>query len=131
MTGVQTCALPIYTTAGATYEIARVDCAPAPGGAPVIAVSPVDVAVVLPRTASFTVSATGENLRYQWQKNRADIPGATDPSYTTPPTTLWDIGSEYRCVVSNAKGATRSRPGTLSSAGASPGGSQPVPGTPR
>jgi len=68
---------------------------------------------VLPETATFTVSAAGKNLRYQWQKNRADIPGATSPSYTTPATTLWDIGSAYRCVVSNALGATRSRPGIL------------------
>ena len=42
-----------------------------------------------------------------------DIPGATLPSYTTPPTTLWDVGSEYRCVVSNSSGVTRSRPGVV------------------
>ena len=105
------------TTAEVTYEIARTEYAPVPDGAPLITIPPGDATVALPKVATFTVSATGENLRYQWQKNRTDIPGATHPSYTTAPTTLWDIGSEYRCVVSNALGKTRSRPGTLNSAG--------------
>jgi len=105
------------TTAGVTYEIARAECAPLPAGAPVITAHPVDATVVLPETATFTVVAAGGNLSYQWQKNRAHIPGATSPSYTTPTTTLWDIGSAYRCVVSNALGTTRSRPGILNSAG--------------
>lgn len=106
------------TTPGVTYEIASIDCVPAPAGAPVITTSPADATVVLPDVATFMISAAGGNLRYQWQKNRADIPGATQPSYITPTTTLWDIGSEYRCVVSNAMGTTRSRPGTLNSGSA-------------
>lgn len=101
------------TTAGLTYEIAPAPCIPVSVGAPVIMMSPADATVVLPGSATFTVSATGEDLRYQWQKNRTDIQGATQPSHTTPATTLWDIGSEYRCVVSNVLGTTRSRPGTL------------------
>jgi hypothetical protein len=52
-------------------------------------------------------------LRYQWQKNRAILPGATESSYTTPEVTLWDYGSEFRCVVSNDVGSTISRPGLL------------------
>lgn len=84
---------------------------------------------MLPEKAAFTVSAAGEDLSHQWQKNRADIPGATSPSYTTPATTLWDIGSVYRCVVSNAFCATRSRPGILHSAGTPSVGSHPVLGT--
>ncbi len=101
------------TTAGVTYQIARTDCAPAAIGAPVITTHPADATVGLPEAASFSVSATGDGLRFQWQKNRADILGATHPTYTTPATTLWDIGSEYRCVISNASGTIRSRPGTL------------------
>jgi hypothetical protein len=42
---------------------------------------------------------------------------------------LWDIGSAYRCVVSNASGATRSRPGILNSAGISSVVSHPILGT--
>jgi len=117
------------TTAGVTYEIGRAECPPAPAGAPVITTHPRDATVMLPRTATFTVSAAGQNLSYQWQKNRADIPGATSPSYTSPATTLWDIGSAYRCVVSNASGATRSRPGILQSAGPPSGARHPILGT--
>jgi hypothetical protein len=102
------------TTAGFTYEIARAECAAVPPGAPVITVSPTHATVRLTGAATFSVSATGENLRYQWQKNRTDIPGAIHSSYTTPAMTLWDTGSEFRCVVSNDLGTTRSRPGTLS-----------------
>lgn len=105
------------TKAGVTYEITRTECAPASVGAPVITLSPAKATVALPEVATFTVSAVGQSLMYQWQKNRADIPGATQPAYTTPATTLWDIGSEYRCVVSNAVGSTRSSPATLNSAG--------------
>jgi hypothetical protein len=42
---------------------------------------------------------------------------------------LYDIGSAYRCVVSNAFGATRSRPGILSSAGTSSVVSHAILGT--
>ena len=101
------------TTAGVTYDITRADCAPAPAGTPVVVTHPVDTTVELPAAATFTISATGNGLSYQWQKNRVDIPGATSPSHTTPPTTLRDIGSAYRCVVSNSFGIARSRPGTM------------------
>ena len=101
------------TTAGVTYKIVRTDCAPVAIGAPVVTTHPADATVRLANAASFSVAATGDGLRYQWQKNRTDIPGAMRPTYTTPATTLWDIGSEYRCVISNASGTIRSRPGTL------------------
>lgn len=59
--------------------------------------------------ASFWVAATGRApLRYQWQKNGADIPGATSLWYTTPPVTLVDSGSTFRAVVSNSWGAATS-----------------------
>ena len=105
------------TTAGVTYKITRAECTPVPEGSPVITAHPVSTTVVLPATATFTVSAAGTGLSYQWQKNRADIPGATSSSYTTPATTLWDIGSAYRCVVSNSFGTVRSNPGILNPIG--------------
>lgn len=101
------------TTAGVTYEITRAEIAPPPAGAPVITSHPASPTVVFPASATFTVAASGVDLRYQWQKNRVNIPGATSPRYTTPATTLWDIGSAYRCVVSNASGTARSQPGIL------------------
>lgn len=101
------------TTAGVTYDITRAECTPVPTGSPVITDHPVDTSVEIPAAATFTVSASGTGLRYQWQKNRVNIPGATLPSYTTAPTTLWDIGSAYRCLVSNSFGTVRSKPGIL------------------
>jgi hypothetical protein len=82
-------------------------------GAPVVAQHPADVTTAIPAAATFTVAATGERLQYQWQKNRAVIPGANSPSYTTPATTLWDIGSEYRCVISNEYGEVQSSAAVL------------------
>lgn len=101
------------TKAGMTYSITRGKCAPSPEGTPVIVAHPFDTTVVLSGKATFSVSATGKRLRYQWQKNRVDIPGATFKSYTTPSTTMWEIGSEYRCVVSNSFGKAYSNPGIL------------------
>jgi hypothetical protein len=101
------------TTAGVAYKIEPADCPSPAADAPVITVHPGQANLALSAPATFTVEATGRDLRYQWQKNRVDIPGATSPAYTTPPTTLWDIGSEYRCVVSNRSGVTRSRPGIV------------------
>lgn len=101
------------TTAGVTYEIMRAECAPAPAGTPVITAHPASTTVVLPGTATFSVAASGTDLRYQWQKNRVDIPGATSPTYTTPATSLYDLGSAYRCLVSNASGTARSKPAIL------------------
>jgi len=108
------------TTAGVTYNITRAECTPAPAGTPVITAHPVSTTVVFPTKATFTVAASGTGLSYQWQKNRADIPEATSPSYTTPATTLWDIGSAYRCVVSNSFGTVRSNPGILNPNNAGP-----------
>lgn len=101
------------TLPGVAYLVRRAGRQPLPVGTPVVAAQPASVTVVPPATASFAVSATGEKLRYQWQKNRVDIPGATSTSYSTPPVTLWDFGSEYRCVISNETGTITSEPGIL------------------
>jgi len=101
------------TTAGVTYNITRTKCTKAPPGSAVIISQPVDTTVMFSATATFTVTASGKGLSYQWQKNRVDIPGATSPRYTTPAVTLWDVGSAFRCIVSNTSGTVRSNPGIL------------------
>lgn len=116
------------TVPGVTYEVRCAVCPPVSRGAPVIVFQPRDATVLLPGPATFSVAAKGRGLRYQWQRNRVDIPGATSPTFTTPTTTLWDIGSEYRCVVSNAEGSIRSRPGILVPRAAPDGGVHPVVG---
>jgi hypothetical protein len=52
-------------------------------------------------------------LHYQWRKNGSDIPGATNSSYTTPPTVAADNGSLFSVVVSNSGGSVTSNDATL------------------
>ncbi|MCO6490495.1 MAG: PQQ-dependent sugar dehydrogenase [Phaeodactylibacter sp.] len=73
-------------------------------GAPFISSSPGPVLAPAGEEASFEVSASGAPpLAYQWQRNGADIPGATAPAYTLT-TSLADDGSLFRCRVSNDEG---------------------------
>jgi hypothetical protein len=52
-------------------------------------------------------------LSYQWQKNGANIVGATSASYTTPATTTSDSGSTFRVAVNNTAGSVTSSAATL------------------
>ena len=66
------------------------------------------------QTATFSVSATGTApLSYQWQKNQANIAGATSASYTTPTLTLADSGETFRVTVTNSAGSMASNPAAL------------------
>ena len=61
---------------------------------PTITTQPVAETVALGSTATFSVVATGTApLTYQWQKNAANISGATAASYTTPATVKADSGA--------------------------------------
>jgi hypothetical protein len=70
-------------------------------------------------TATFSVTATGGGLSYQWESEApggssfTNITGATSSSYTTPATTLAQSGTQYMCVVTNTVGSTPSNAGTL------------------
>ncbi|HTY01694.1 MAG TPA: immunoglobulin domain-containing protein [Bacteroidota bacterium] len=73
--------------------------------APSITTQPVSRTVQIGRTATFSVVATGTPpLTYTWLKNGAAIGGADSASYTTPPASLTDSGSVFRCIVSNSAG---------------------------
>jgi hypothetical protein len=90
--------------------------------APSITAQPADQAVVLGRTATFTVTAAGTApLMFQWQKGGAPIPGATSSSYTTPATTQADDGSTFLVVVTNALGSMTSAGAKLKVASGTPG----------
>ncbi len=60
----------------------------APGTAPTITVQPANQTVTAGATATFSVTATGSGLTYQWRRNGTPIGGATSSSYTTPATTV-------------------------------------------
>ncbi len=62
--------------------------------------------------ASFSVSATGENLTYQWQKNGSNISGATSSTLTLNNVTSADAGN-YTCVVTGDCGSVTSNAASL------------------
>ena len=81
---------------------------------PTITSNPASRTVSEGQTASFSVTASGTGtLSYQWQKNGVDISGATGASYTTPPVTFSDNGSNFRVTVRNAYGSATSSAATL------------------
>ena len=78
-----------------------------------ITTQPSNVTVTEGETATFSVTATGSNLTYQWQQSTdgsawANISGATSSSYTTQAATMDMDGWQYRCVVTdgNSNGVT-------------------------
>src|SRR5215831_5142052 len=71
-------------------------------GAPSIMTQPQNASLIVGQMAIFSVTANGtQPLSYQWQKNQANIAGATSASYTTPATVAGDNGATFRVIVSN------------------------------
>jgi len=65
---------------------------------------PYDITTLENRTATFLVAARGgcqygDEIAYQWQVNGENIPGATNPVYTTSMLTTNDSGKKYRCLL--------------------------------
>jgi hypothetical protein len=82
--------------------------------APTITTQPVSQTVTAGQTASLAVVAAGTApLAYQWQKNGANIAGATSASYTTPATATTDSGSTFTAAASNTAGTVTSAAATL------------------
>jgi hypothetical protein len=82
--------------------------------APTITMQPANQSVTAGQTATFSVTATGTApLTYQWQKNSANITGATAATYTTPATVSGDNGAQFDVVVSNSAGSKTSNTATL------------------
>lgn len=69
--------------------------------APVITVDPLGSTVCAGVNASFSVTATGSGLTYQWRKGGVNIGGATSATFNIPSTTVADAGI-YDVVVSSA-----------------------------
>ena len=65
--------------------------------------NPTDVTVHAGEGATFTVTATGDDLSYQWYKGDVAISGATSSDYSISSTNLDDEGS-YSCKVSGEGG---------------------------
>lgn len=78
---------------------------------------PTDVTADAGKTATFSVTASGKELTYQWQIDNGsgyqDISGATEATYTTAALAASNNGAKYRCVVANDGGSVNSDAATL------------------
>ena len=86
---------------------------------PVITQQPQSQTVSAGAAATFSVTATGGSLSYQWSSAASGgssftpITGATGSSYTAPGITLAQSGTQYMCVVTNTAGSASSSAATL------------------
>lgn len=81
--------------------------------APAITGQPASVVVGVGSRATFSVSATGGSLAYQWRRNGTGISGATAASYTVA-FAATETAGDYSVTVTNTAGAVTSNAATLS-----------------
>ena len=76
--------------------------------APIITTQPSNQTACVGSSVSFTVSATGTGLTYQWRKgtvnlvNAGNISGATSATLTISPMTISDTASNYNVVITGS-----------------------------
>jgi glucose/arabinose dehydrogenase len=112
---------------GALYYLTRSDGSPGAGRlsritygqlAPVITSQPADLTVAPGDPATFTVQAGGaQPLSYQWQRNRINIAGATQSTYTITSASTADTGAMFRALVTNQYGSATSNEAVLTVSG--------------
>jgi hypothetical protein len=73
-------------------------------GAPVITAPPSNKSATEGASATFSVTASGDHLGYQWTRNQVAIAGATGASFTTPALALADSGAVYAVIAYNGDG---------------------------
>ncbi|MBQ3941060.1 MAG: immunoglobulin domain-containing protein, partial [Oscillospiraceae bacterium] len=80
---------------------------------PTITAQPANVSAAVGATAKFTVTATGDSLKYQWQYYNTTTSKWTNSSQTgyntktlSVPVTAARDGQKYRCIVTAKSGAT-------------------------
>src|SRR5262249_7380680 len=75
---------------------------------PLITQQPEDRSVFVASTATFSVTAVGSlPLTYQWRRDGADLPGATNQTLVLTNVTLSDAG-QYVVVIHNPRGMAES-----------------------
>jgi glucose/arabinose dehydrogenase len=117
-------------TGAATGVVYRIDYGP---GAPAITSHPASQTAAPGASVTFSVRASGTAvLRYQWQRNGANISGATAQDYTISAVALTDNGARFRALVSNDFGNVLSNEAVLtvtSNQAPVPAISEPASGT--
>jgi len=79
---------------------------------PVITQSPISQTVAEGQNVTFSVTATGLSMSYQWQKNGVNIPLGIASTLTLTAVTTAQMG-DYRCIVSNTAGQIPSQAAAL------------------
>jgi hypothetical protein len=74
---------------------------------------PQDALVSERSPATFSITADGTSLSYQWQKNGENIAGATSSTLVLPDVLMADDQSKYRVIVSNTQSNYTSPEATL------------------
>ena len=96
-----------YSNNGSLIKLDYIETA-----APTIVNHPISQAIMETSPVTFTVSASGTGLTYQWQFNNVNINGATGTSYTIPNVTTANAGA-YKVIVTNTAGNVTSNAATL------------------
>ncbi len=97
----------VTTSAVATLSVE------APPEPPVITREPASLAVIEGLPASFSIEATGPDLRYQWRRDGGPIAGGTGSTFVVASAPLSDHGAIFDIQVSNDDGTVTSSPATL------------------
>lgn len=101
---------------GGSPSVGKQDAAPNQ-----VAVTSESVPMGLQATFTATSQAWGyPSVSFQWSKNGVIIADATGGTYTTPPTTFADNGSNFTVTISNSIGSATSAPATLTVTGRAP-----------
>lgn len=74
------------------------------GTVPEIIQEPKDQSTVVSGSVTFSLSATGGALKYQWLKDGVALVDSDSASYSLSSVTLADSGSAFQCIVSNSLG---------------------------
>jgi hypothetical protein len=107
--GAQFRVLVTNTAGTVTSSAATLTVSPTSAAAPKITMAPANATVTVGQVAVFQVVASGTPApTYQWQKNGANISGATSASYATPATVAGDSGATFDVIVSNSVGSVTS-----------------------
>ncbi|MEI7728727.1 MAG: M6 family metalloprotease domain-containing protein [Verrucomicrobiota bacterium] len=92
----------INNTANHSVDLNLTGIAPA-----ILAVTPASATVYAGSNATFTVSASGSSLAYQWQYGENNVPGANGTSLTLAGAQFTNAGL-YRVIVTNSYGSVTS-----------------------
>ncbi len=79
---------------------------------PIVGSNPSDATVVVGQTAVLKATGNGTGLSYQWQFEKSDLEGQTNPTLTIPSVTLANAG-KYRLKITNSGGSVETTEATL------------------